>query len=321
VVKKITAALLGAAVVLTLWFVSPWSCRARPVAIYIGGDVVEVSTRSRIVGDILAEAGITLDPQRERAIPSVEAELDLPLIFIDRAAEVVIRADGREWQAVTWARTVAELLQEQGLSVEGDLVDPPLLQSIKSGHEITVIRVERELLVREESIPAQTAVKKDNSLPLGKEVVHKKARDGVKRVTYEIVYHDGEEVSRQAVAEEVLVPPVDGVILRGTRAAASRGVLSVQEGIASYYGAQFHGRRTASGVPFDMNAMTAAHLTLEFGTMVRVTYLKTGKSVVVEINDRGPHVPGRIIDLSAAAAKAIGLYADGIGKVKVEVLE
>ena len=90
----------------------------------------------------------------------------------------------------------------------------------------------------------------------------------------------------------------------------------VQEGEASYYADSLSGNKTASGEPYDKNAMTAAHRTLPFGTKVKVTYLKTGKSVEVVINDRGPHVKDRIIDLSGAAAKKIGLVDAGHGKVE-----
>ena len=97
-------------------------------------------------------------------------------------------------------------------------------------------------------------------------------------------------------------------------------VMAVQEGEASYYADSLHGNKTASGAPYDKNAMTAAHRSLPFDTRVKVTYLKTGKSVEVVINDRGPHAKGRIIDLSGAAAQAVGLVEDGHGKVKLEVL-
>ena len=93
----------------------------------------------------------------------------------------------------------------------------------------------------------------------------------------------------------------------------------LQTGQASWYGRRFHGRTTASGVPFDMNAMTAAHRTLPFGTRVRVTNLANGRAVTVTINDRGPFVPGRIIDLSRGAAAKLDFLDAGITKVKVEV--
>ena len=95
----------------------------------------------------------------------------------------------------------------------------------------------------------------------------------------------------------------------------------VVKGQASYYADSLQGNRTASGEPYDKNAMTAAHRTLAFGTKVKVTYLKTGKTLEVTINDRGPHVKNRIIDLSGAAATKLGLMEDGVGEVELEYSE
>jgi rare lipoprotein A len=91
-------------------------------------------------------------------------------------------------------------------------------------------------------------------------------------------------------------------------------------GVASYYGAEFQGHRTASGEIFNATLMTAAHRTLPFGTQLKVTNLRNKKSVVVHINDRGPHVRGRVIDLSKAAARKIGITRTGTARVKLEVL-
>jgi rare lipoprotein A len=91
-----------------------------------------------------------------------------------------------------------------------------------------------------------------------------------------------------------------------------------ERGIASWYGKKFHGQKTASGETYDMFAMTAAHPTLPIPSYAKVTNLKTGKSVVVRVNDRGPFHPDRIIDLSYAAASRIGLAAPGSGLVEVE---
>ena len=91
-------------------------------------------------------------------------------------------------------------------------------------------------------------------------------------------------------------------------------------GIASWYGKRFHGRLTASGVPFDMNALSAAHRTLPFGTMVEVTNLANGKSVDLVINDRGPFVHGREIDVSDRAAGLLGFRTQGTARVRVRVI-
>lgn len=102
--------------------------------------------------------------------------------------------------------------------------------------------------------------------------------------------------------------------------AAASDVQGEQTGYASWYGGHFQGRQTANGEIFDTNELTAAHRTLPFNSIVRVTNVKNERSVVVRINDRGPFVDNRIIDLSRAAADAIGLTAAGVGLVRLEIL-
>jgi rare lipoprotein A len=103
--------------------------------------------------------------------------------------------------------------------------------------------------------------------------------------------------------------------------ASTPGIGTIQTGTASYYGKQFHGRRTASGERYNMDRLTAAHRTYSFGTTLRVTRLDNERSVVVRINDRGPFVKGRIIDLSMAAARRLDMIRSGTARVKVEVLQ
>lgn len=97
--------------------------------------------------------------------------------------------------------------------------------------------------------------------------------------------------------------------------------VEIGTGMASYYGAELSGNRTASGERFDPSAMTAAHRTLSFGTRVAVTNLANGQEVVVRVNDRGPWGKARIMDLSYAAAKQIGMHRSGTARVKLELLD
>ncbi len=97
--------------------------------------------------------------------------------------------------------------------------------------------------------------------------------------------------------------------------------LRVWHGVASWYGPGFHGRLTANGETFDMYSSTAAHLTLPFGSLVRVVNPKTGKTRVLRINDRGPFVEGREIDISYDAARRLGIEARGLSRVRLELLE
>jgi len=94
----------------------------------------------------------------------------------------------------------------------------------------------------------------------------------------------------------------------------------VFEGMASYYASRMHGHLTASGEPYNMHALTCAHKTLPFGTRLLVTNLRNGMQVTVKVNDRGPFVRGRIVDLSSAAAKEIGMLSMGVARVRVEVV-
>jgi rare lipoprotein A len=100
--------------------------------------------------------------------------------------------------------------------------------------------------------------------------------------------------------------------------ATSAEAMPIQHGAASWYGPGFHGKRTANGEKFNTRALTAAHKSLPFGSRVRVTNERTGRSVVVRINDRGPYAHGRVIDLSKAAAQAVGI--SGVSKVKLTKL-
>ena len=104
-------------------------------------------------------------------------------------------------------------------------------------------------------------------------------------------------------------------------AESSFAVRESVEGVASYYARKFHGRKTASGERYDRNRMTAAHKKYAFGTWLRVTSLKSGKSVIVRVNDRGPAKQSRIVDLSRAAAEEIGMIRAGLERVRVEVLD
>lgn len=95
---------------------------------------------------------------------------------------------------------------------------------------------------------------------------------------------------------------------------------ATESGRASWYGPDYHGRQTASGERYNMFALTAAHRTLPFGTLVRVENRENGREVIVRINDRGPFVHGRIVDLSYAAARAIGMSRAGEVKIRMEVV-
>jgi rare lipoprotein A len=125
-------------------------------------------------------------------------------------------------------------------------------------------------------------------------------------------------------ADKVTQPTVSQIETAGhntllNKSRNSSKLKAYQVGTASWYGEQFQGKQTASGEPFDMRDFTAAHPSLPLGTFVRVTNLRNGKAVVVRINDRGPVVDGRIIDLSYNAARALGFKDRGLQRVRLDL--
>jgi rare lipoprotein A len=127
----------------------------------------------------------------------------------------------------------------------------------------------------------------------------------------------GVQLRRQALALPPAAPPPPPAPQAREKAPSARQKIIQQVGEASWYGPYHQGKETASGETFDQNQLTAAHPTLPLGSKATVTNLATGKSVKVTINDRGPYVNGRKIDLSHAAARKIGLTKQGVAKVKI----
>jgi rare lipoprotein A len=121
------------------------------------------------------------------------------------------------------------------------------------------------------------------------------------------------------IGSAAIVEPVRSVF--SSPAGRSSPPLATLAGLASYYGPGFHGRPTASGEIFNMDALVAAHRTLPLGTVARVTNLANGRSVVLRITDRGPYVRGRILDVSKGAARVLGFIRKGKTRVRIDILE
>lgn len=134
-----------------------------------------------------------------------------------------------------------------------------------------------------------------------------------------ITERTGDKIRRQTIAAKIEIPEEEPSVIEKLNTVASNTVRKFsQTGVASWYGRQFHGRKTASGETFDMNAMTAAHRSLPLNCYIRVTNRSNGKSVIVKVNDRGPFHGNRVLDLSHGAAKSIGVTNAGTAKVSIE---
>lgn len=141
----------------------------------------------------------------------------------------------------------------------------------------------------------------------------------LKRYVYEINWPMGFSATRFSLASLLFIALFLMSSCATSRGTATRG-MTLEVGMASWYGPNFHGKSTANGETYDQNELTAAHKTLPFNTVVKVTNLENGKSVTVRINDRGPYVGNRVIDVSRAAAEQLEMIGPGTAEVRLELV-
>jgi rare lipoprotein A len=172
-------------------------------------------------------------------------------------------------------------------------------------------------------VPSSSFTNENDHSRLATRVLNKEAQSFNSNFTnlnsLSITERSGDKVRRETIAAKIEIPAEEPSVIEKLNTVASNTVRKFsQTGTASWYGRQFHGRKTASGETFDMNAMTAAHRSLPLNCYIRVTNRNNGKSVVVKVNDRGPFHGNRVVDLSYGAAKQLGITSAGVAKVSIE---
>lgn len=235
-------------------------------------------------------------------------------VVIRLPRDITVAADGEVLSVTTNVLTVAEALEELGIALgEDDIIEPALDTPLLDGTAIAIARVTADTVTVDERIPFETVSRETDELYVDESRVVQSGTEGVRRLTYRVTRVDGEETDRELVDSQVVTEPAPRIVEHGTKEYPP-GVEGKEEGLASYYGCGdgFDGRRTASGEVFDDTAMTAAHPSLPFDTVVTVESHKTGRSIQVRINDRGPAAwTGKIIDLACGAMKELAGVVDG----------
>ena len=259
------------------------------------------AVRASTVGEAFGEAGADI-AEADRIFPSRDARLSSDMtVFVKREKKVAIRVDGGTKDVVTHARTVDEALDEAGVfTEEDDLVQPARGDRLDPETDITVTRVEIREETVEKKIAFDTAEAEDDELSWRKRIVTQKGENGIRTYRYRVSYHDGEEVGRKLLGSEVVREPVKEIVTQGTYVKTGKS----HRGAASWYA--------------HTGTMAAANPWLPMGSYVKVTNMDNGKSVIVKINDRGPFVPGRIIDLDRVAFTEIASVGAGVINVKME---
>jgi resuscitation-promoting factor RpfB len=249
------------------------------------------------VGQVLEQ--INLGFERHAYVqPSREASVEHgDVIVYQPAVRVRLNADGQSREVTSNAEDVDTLLHSLGVRLDRkDRVEPKRHTPLEAGLAIRVVRVEHRRAVRDSPVPYGTQVRYSRELLQGLRRLEREGAPGLRRTTYQVRMENGREVSRRELGRRWVRRPVDQVIVEGTRPP------HVATGVASWY------YRTG---------LVAAHPSLAFGTQVKVTNTATGRSVVVVINDRGPYIGGRVIDLSDDAFAQLAPL--GVGTINVRI--
>lgn len=294
----------------------------RPLQITVDGEERTVWTTARNVGDALAQLRLDATDSKLSATRSAGIGREGLELEIATAKDVTLTAAGVS-QPVRLAGTVQDVLDAQAIKPDADDVLTPAADTVLTdGLAISFVQVDVSASTKVKELPFEKSEVKSDQLEKGKTKVTTKGVAGSATETYTDTYHDGVLVTSVLASTKVDVEPVTEVTSVGTKVVevSSGDGLSPAVGStckASYY---WQGQMTANGEQFNTNALTAAHKTFKFGTKVKVTNPKNDRSVIVRINDRGPYISGRCLDLSRAAMEAIGGTAAGVITVNYEVV-
>lgn len=270
---------------------------AKQITLSLNGTQRTVYVTGETVDDVLEQ--INLRAGRSAHIsPSRGATVEEgDTIVYRQAVNVRVAADGETRQVITNELTVGALLDNLGIAVDGsDEITPAPKTPLSPGLLIRVVRVEISRVVEEQELPFSTEVEQSNEYMQGVRKVIRPGVPGLVQRTFEVRLENGKEVARTLVDTRRVRAPVTQQVVEGTRPPRS------QSGIASWY---------------HRVGMVAAHPSLPFGTEVHVTNVANGRSVTVVINDRGPYVDGRIIDLSDDAFARLAPLGTGTINVRI----
>lgn len=285
---------LGAFIVSLMFCGYTWAQKS--VVLLVDGNEKDIRTFSGTVGSLLEAQKISL-LEKDEVIPAPETSLKEGMVVtINRAIDFNLVVDGSMEPARTRGRTVGDVLVEHGINLgPEDEVSPGVEETVAPGMQIQVARV--RTVTEESEAPINYETKKQYTVKLeeGSTRVAREGQDGTERQTWQVVYRDGKEVSRQLVAREVLTPPVDRLIMVGSGMVVSRGgenirYSDVRQMVASGY--TYTGHNTASGVPPHYGVMAVDTSVVPFGTKVFVE----GYGYAVA-RDRGSAIRGNRIDL------------------------
>jgi uncharacterized protein YabE (DUF348 family) len=278
--------------------------KAKPVRLVVDGHHRRVIAHGLTVGEVIKDLGLEPGP-KDHVYPDPSTKMTpSTTIYVRNAIHAVVRVDGLHRDVVSSADTVKHLLEQANIAVSShDYVFPSRLAVPYDGMWIRVVRVRHITDTVNVSLPYSYVTRHDSSMDSGTSEVVQQGREGLEVDTYNVLLEDGVRVSSTLVGSTVVRHARDYIVRVGTKPPTFTSHGGAETGDASWFAA---------------DGMVAAHRTLPIGSTVKVTNLATGKSVIVRINQRGPYVDGRIIDLSDDAFQQLAPLGSGTIKVRVD---
>jgi len=278
--------------------------KAKPLRIVIDGQRRRVIARGLTVGEALHDLGLEPGPN-DHVYPDPSTRLTpSTTIYVRNAIHAVVRVDGLRRDVVSSADTVRHLLEQANIAVgPHDYVFPSPSAVPTDGIWIRVVRVQYINENVDVPIPYSYITRHDSSMDSGTSEVVQQGAEGLEVDTYSVLLEDGQRVSSSLVGAQTVRSAQDYIVRVGTKPPVYTSHGASEEGDASWFAA---------------DGMVAAHRTLPIGSTVKVTNLATGQSVIVTINQRGPYVDGRVIDLSNEAFSQLAPLGAGTIKVRVD---
>lgn len=258
-------------------------------------------TKANTVSEFLDEKKIILTDQDQIIPEKNERLLPKTKIEIQRAVKISIEVDGKTIENFTLKKNISQALEENKVSLSRlDKIEPNLSFPIQNDLVIIVTRINIEEIIEKKDIPFKTIAENDSKLGWREKKITQKGEKGIEEIKYEVTYKNNKEISRKILEKNVTLKPVNQIETQGTYVKTGK----THKGQGTWYA--FKG------------GLFAANPWLPMGSYVKVTNTANGKSVIVQINDRGPFGKGRIIDLDKVAFAKIASIGAGVIGVKME---
>lgn len=276
-----------------------------PIKVVWDGYNYQTTTESFKVEDFLKEKSINIY-SKDLINPDLKAFLaPHSRIEITSNRKISIEVDGEVREIDTTRRTVEEVLKDENIKLNPfDKIKPDLKDLTQNDLEVEITRIEKKNIVEEEVIEYETIVKEDKNLKWKKVEIEQEGKDGLKEVEYELVYKNGELVSKTKLSSKITKEAQPKIIIEGRKIEIN----SIQRGRASWYA--YTGKMKCASVRYPK------------GTWLRVTNQENGKQIIVQVNDYGPDPgTGKVIDLDKVAFAKLASIGQGVIEVKIEEIE